>query len=287
MKSSITRRSIALALAATLYSFTVLTSASADPLVPRGDAPASNMPPYVVLGTFAKPCITYDKKGRVERLPHPDLCDRPSPITPATADPTSPAVDHDTFVRNYWQYGEEGYASFAASNRLMCDDALAWATGMLNVDSLFGASDEVYKAFIYDVYNNLPDEVRLHTRVMQVTQVVQGVTLCLLSAGLYCIAAAVGAVGNIFTAESSLDLQLANIRLSIANAFVTRLNIWSNRLTLRLDERWVMIVTPFCKAMGIVLPQLPPLPAVPSSIPDELKSMIPTTSTTPPAPLTN
>jgi hypothetical protein len=229
---------------------------------------------YVALGDFAKPCIYYDARGRAHHQPHPDMCDTPEPLTPAKADSVLPTYSHDEFIAKYWQLGEEGYQRYRDSNRVLCNDALSWATGLQNIDTLFQASDEVYKAFIDDVYSQLPDEVRLHTRVMQIAQAAQAGLLCVLSAGLYCIAVVVGAVGNIFSAESSLDLQLANIRLSVANSYVTRLNIWLERLDARLMQRWVQIVTPFCVKIGIVLPTLPPMPPLPP-VPDELKAMIP------------
>lgn len=224
------------------------------------DTQAANQPSYqpggyVVLSDFVAPC---------HNTKHPENCGVPRAARPSTIAEDSPVMDHATYIRYYPQMGERGYQKTADSNKSLCDEGRQDFAGMQNLDMLFTSSDDEYKV-LNDIYDHLPSEVKLHTRVMQGTQAIQAGLLCLLSAGLYCIAAVAGNVGNIFTAESNLDLQLDNIKLSIANIKVTRLNIWSNRLTLRLDGMWLKRFMPFCKMMGYDTPSgLSPTPPVPA-----------------------
>lgn len=221
------------------------------------ESEASEDTDRVVLAEWVRPCKAKDKID----------CDIPRSARPSTVAGDSPVISHRRFIRDYPNVGETGYQRIRADNKSLCNEAQEYMVGLNDLDQLFKVSGDEYNV-LTDIYNSLPAQVRLTTRVMQVTQAVESGALCVLSAGLYCIAAVANGVGNIVTAETSKDLQLANIRLSIANIAVTKLNIWSNRLTLRLDGIWLKYFVPACHKLGYdTISGLPPMPALPK-VPD-------------------
>lgn len=248
----------------------------APPAPPAATQPTDGLPSHVTLADWAKPCEVKVPKGQDPGAYRTAHCDYPRAARPSTIATDSPTVSHAEFLRKYPQLGEAGYQAIATANKKLCDEGYSHLTGMSNLNVLLGLSDNEYQV-LDGIYQALPDEVRHSTRVMQTSQAVSAGFLCVLSFGLYCIAAVVNAAGNIVTAETSMHLQLANIRLSIANIVLSRLSIWSSQLHLRLEELWLNDYMPFCKGMGyapVVLPPMPPLPKLPEGF-GESSSTIP------------
>jgi hypothetical protein len=178
-----------------------------------------------------------------------------------------PHITREAFLRRYPQAGIQGYNRIARLNSLLCDTAFGAMDAIMELDLDFEKSDLSFEK-LTAVYELLPKKMKGATMVMTVAQAVQTGALCLLSAGMYCIAAIASFIGSLFVNKANLKLQLAHIKLSLENIVVTRLNIHSNRITLRLDAMWAQIAAPDClkqfpeKAArfgGSFLNALPPL----------------------------
>jgi hypothetical protein len=239
---------------------------------PAASAAAPARPGNVVLADFVKPCVipsgTKDP-GEYMRL----NCDVPRAARPTTIAKDTPVVTHEQFLADFPNMGEAGYDLIASANADLCKVGYDYAFGLTKLDQLFISSDDEL-VFLQEVYALLPAEMKRATRIMEASQVGQAGFLCVLSFGTYCIAAAVGAAGNIAVAEANLSLQLANIQVTVANIYITRLNVWSNRLTIRLDLHWLELYAPACEKIGhavAAMPAMPELPQLPASFQTKAK----------------
>ena len=192
-----------------------------------GNASARSDPGYVMLSDFVK-------DGSMVRGARPENLDGETPI-----------ISREEFLRRYPDAGPEGYKRIADSNYVLCEETFEIMGIIFNLDQMFASADEEFAA-ITQLYNALPKDVKNATAVMTIAQAGSAGALCLLSAGLYCIAAVVVAIGNIFVSAVNKKLQLSHIVLSIANIRLTRLNIASNRVTLRLNGMWLRFAAPAC-----------------------------------------
>ncbi|HVX90572.1 MAG TPA: hypothetical protein VHC20_02960 [Candidatus Paceibacterota bacterium] len=265
MKDTILRGALSAVHALTLGAFmfgTLIAPARAQ----EAQRPIHN-PGYVMLSQFIQACHPKKLvKGKwVRDVAAEDDCAAPSPVTKDTISGTTPIVPEDEYIKRWPNSGKEGYDAIVAQNCELCNYAHEMIANLNTLDQLFIQSDLTYQE-LTDIYNSLPSSVRAKTRLMQASQAAQAGFLCILSAGIYCIAAAVGAVGNILTAEGSLQLQIANIKTSLATIVMARLNLYSNRVTLRLDGMWLKFAISSCKQLGFDtvsgLPDLGPIPNV-------------------------
>ena len=142
-------------------------------------------------------------------------------------------------------FGREATLRVAAENSRLCNMGFQYMDVIVKLDFGFAKSAIAYQQLL-EIFNALPGKIKKGSRIMMISQAAATGALCLLSAGLYCIAAIFSGIGNLFTNQASKKLQLANIKLSIQNILVTQLNIDSNRLTLRLDAFWLDLVVPYC-----------------------------------------
>jgi len=225
-------------------------SAPPAPATATSPAPASD-PGLVMLAEVVKPCSQEDAgrilAARTMGKAPPVYCQDPRPATKESGiNETTPAMSKAMFLQYYPQMGEAGYNTIRAANKRLCSQGYTFMDELLQLDKAFIASDNAY-ADLQSIYEALPKDVKRNTRIMQISQAGATGALCLLSAGLYCIAAVLSFVGNLFASETNKRLQLANVRLSIENIVVTRLNIQSNRLTIRMDAFWLDLVVPYCE----------------------------------------
>lgn len=239
---------------------------ASEPPPPPPEAAEANTG-YVMLDQFVRPCRADPK--------NPDgpyaNCDMPRPANPHRGiDESTPVVSHARFLQDYPQAGEQGYQVIRSANSRLCDEGNEMMAEIADLNREFANSDLTY-ADLQTVYNALPSDIKRTTTIQTVASVGTTGALCLLSAGLYCLAAAAGGIGNIFGAQTNKRLQLANIRLSIANILVTRLNIRSNQLTLHMDAFWLDLVVPYCQRIfpgemtslnGTYSGSMPPLPPI-------------------------
>ncbi len=259
-------RALRLALSATVAMSILANAANAQsvPQVPSGGAASvvsqstsqeAASAAYVTLAERTAPCRS-----------NATYCIEPRPARPSTIDGTSPTVTPTEWMRDYPRSGMAGYNRIARANQALCSTADEYVAGLRTLDQLFVSAGNEYQ-LIQDVYNDLPDAIRRNARVMIATQAVQAGLLCLLSFGTYCIAVVVGAAGNIMTTHTNERIQLTSVQLALANIVVTKLNIWSNRLTIRLDNLWLKDWLPNCEGLGyhinFTLPPLGPPPSVP------------------------
>lgn len=249
--------------------------APATPAPTPQAAAAAGDPGYVMLAEIVKPCSESDAgqilAARTMGKAPTVYCQDPRPATKESGiNETTPAMSKKMFLQYYPQMGENGYNTIRAANKRLCAQGYTFMDELLQLDKAFIASDNAY-ADLQTIYDALPKDVKRNTRIMQVSQAAATGALCLLSAGLYCIAAVFSFIGSIFASETNKRLQLANIRLSIENIVVTRLNIQSNRLTIRMDAFWLDLVVPYCEKIfpgmdastaGSFSSQFAPLPAL-------------------------
>lgn len=216
--------------------FAQMVPVRSDAVVQPAPAAAPIGNDVVMLSEFVRPC----------RDANSGTCDMPRPANANRGiDESNPVISHAAFVRDYPQMGEQGYQVIRSANRRLCDQGNEMMAEIQELDRLFQNSDLSYQD-LQAIYNALPRDIKRSASIQLISQVGATGALCALSAGLYCIAAAVGGVGNIFGSQTNKNLQLANIKLSIANIVATRLNIRSNRLTLRMDAFWLDLVVPYC-----------------------------------------
>ncbi len=218
-------------------------------------SPSAGEVPYVILAERVRPCS--GPSGN---------CDVPRAARPSTIAADSPTMTAAEYLAAYPQMGIEGYRRTASLNRDLCGVASEYLSSLDTLDKMFIVAGNEYD-ILQDIYNALPNDIRRGTTVMTIAQAGSAGALCILSAGTYCLAAVVSAGGNIFVAHVNQKLQLANVRLSVANIVVTKLNVFSNRLTLRLDGAWLKDFWPGCDDLGYAtitgLPPLPPVPTLP------------------------
>ena len=216
-------------------------------------------PEYAMLAERVAPCATPNE---------PQRCADPRPARPSTIDGTTPTITPQQFVRDYPQAGMRGYLIIARANADLCEVAKSAMEDISQLDQLFVRVDNEYQTLM-DIYNALPRDLRNNLIVTTVAQAAATGALCALSSGLYCIAVAVGAISNIFTGVTNRNIQMASIRLAIANIALTRLNIHSNRITLRLDSIWLVPYSQACQQLGYIIDTtmapLPPVPQLPAN----------------------
>lgn len=175
----------------------------------------------------------------------------PSGGTPHAArnheiDRNTPAVSRDEFVRRYPAQGEAGYNRIASANADLCGEANAIMDEIALIQAEFAKSDLDY-VDLQGIYEQLPKSMKRHAVVTSISQAASSGLLCALSAGLYCIAAAVSGGGNILQIHGSLKMQLANIRLSQANIRLSRTTIRADMVWARATTLWVRMASPFCR----------------------------------------
>lgn len=173
----------------------------------------------------------------------------PLAVRPTSFGEDTPVMSRDQFLAMYPVEGMGAYNRIRASNQRVCGMANDFLNELLSIDVIFKNSQEEYKA-LQELYERLPTRVKAATAVMTIAQAGAAGALCVLSAGLYCIAAVASASGNIVSSFSSASLQLANIKLSIANIRVTNANIRLNRVSVRLNAWWINTAITGCGKTG-------------------------------------
>ncbi len=174
----------------------------------------------------------------------------PSGGTPHAArsfevDRNTPVVSRSEFMRRYPAQGAAGFDRISAANEDLCGESNSILDEIGSIRTEFQAVDDDYAA-LQQVYEALPGSMKRHAIITTVAQAGSTGALCALTAGLYCIAAAVAGGGNILSIHGSLKMQLANIRLSQANLRHSRTTIKADLVWARATTLWVRMVAPYC-----------------------------------------
>lgn len=162
----------------------------------------------------------------------------------------TPAVTEAYYKEHYPNAGQAGWDRARKTTEDLCAEAngimadLYLSAGRLNRTDL--TYDDLGK-----LYDGMPKKLKRHAAVMTVGQAASTGALCLLSAGLYCIAAAAGGVGNIVGIQGNLKMQLANVKLSQANIYATNTNTMLARTNVRATSMWVKFAFPACQYYGM------------------------------------
>lgn len=176
----------------------------------------------------------------------------PRAAYPGTISEDSPTMGREKFLKYFPELGVEGFERLKASNKRLCIKAAGWMERLGVLKLRVEASGKEYEA-LAAIYAALPADVKRATYIVQASQVVSGVALCVVSAGAYCIAAAVVSVGNIFMSQSNRKLSLMNIRVTAANIALTQASIDFNLLALDIYTEWVpLFVSNLCIPAGHV-----------------------------------
>lgn len=199
----------------------------------------------VFVSNYIAACRPTAAEGTPEYQQQLDDCAWPSASTEGDFRGDSRIMTRSQFFARWPNAGEVGWAQALSATNDLCEMARnTW-------DLLQAADEQLAQADLTlqdleAIYAQLPREVQNATRVMLVSQAVSTGALCVLSAGLYCIAAAATLVGNFFTGRMHQRLQLVHIRLAVVNIAVTRANIVLQRIHIRLTTAWMDYAMPAC-----------------------------------------
>ena len=171
----------------------------------------------------------------------------PRAARPSTIGRDTPVMTKEEFLRRYPNSGEAGYQLIRRSTEDLCGEVGAIMSEIADLRAQFGDSNAEYVE-LSELYRALTKKMKRRAALMTIAQAGSTGALCALTAGLYCIAAAVSGGGNIVGIHGNLKMQLLHIKLSKANIRLTRINIRSNLLTLRADDLWVRMAAPVCAA---------------------------------------
>lgn len=219
-----------------------VASTSHQPAAPQA-APTGGRE-YILLADYVAPC-NLDGVSPENREAAMRQCDVPRAARENTLAEDTPMVSQTAFLRDHPNAGVEGWQRIVDSNTNLCEWARETWNLLQQLDTEYLGAEATYEELML-IYNDLPQAVKNATRVMTVSSAVATGALCLLTAGLYCLAAAANAVGYWAVSRASERVTLANIRISIANIKLSRLNITLSRITIRLDGRWLYFAVPAC-----------------------------------------
>lgn len=199
----------------------------------------------VFISNYIEACRPTAAPGTAEYQQQLDDCAWPSASTESDFRGDSRRVTREQFFARWPNAGQVGWAQALSATDDLCSMARETWSLLQSADEQLAQADLTLQD-LEAIYAQLPREVRNATRVMLVSQAVSTGALCVLSAGLYCIAAAATLVGNFFTGRMNQRLQLVHIRLAVVNIAVTRANIVLQRIHIRLTTAWMDYAMPAC-----------------------------------------
>lgn len=212
------------------------------------NAPAAQNPPS------SSPAPTGSRSGRVmlgdyAMAVDPETGERemaPRPITTGDIGYGTRTVDYTEYSRDYPIAARLGwFEEMRRSDEMHCRTGNDLVDRLLEVDAELLTEDEQFAA-IQEIYNQLPDEVRRATRISRTSAVVGGAAGCILSLGLYCVTSVSNATQSWVNAGVYQSLNLAHIKLSLANVRTSRSIVKLARINIDGTLLWVAILLPMC-----------------------------------------
>lgn len=221
-------------------------SGGQDPQTPPPAATSDAQDEEVVfISNYIEACRPTAAAGTPEYQQQLSDCAWPSASTENDFRGDSRRMTRAQFFARWPNAGEIGWTQALSATDDLCEMARGTWELIQEADRQLASAD-LDLTDLEAIYAQLPNEVRRATRIMTVAQAASTGALCVLSAGLYCIAAAATLVGNFFTGRMNQRLQLVHIRLAVVNIAVTRANIVLQRIHIRLTTAWMTYAMPAC-----------------------------------------
>lgn len=225
-------------------------------------------PEVVFISDYIAACRPDAAPGTEEYQQQLDDCAWPSAATESDFRSDSRPMTREQFFARWPNAGITGWNRALEATSDLCEMAReTW--DLLQAADVELANANLQLADLEAIHAQLPDEIRGATRIMTISQAMATGALCVLSAGLYCVAVFASFVGNFFTGRMSQRLQLVHVRLAVINIAITRANIVLQRIHIRLTTMWMDHAIPACfrrdAGVGWTMPglanQSPPLAA--------------------------
>ncbi len=203
----------------------------------------SRDPGMVILAEYIEACVPTAEVGSAAYLAQLDACEMPRAVREGDFALDTPTVSREHFLARWPNAGEEGYNRIVTANNYLASEAYEIWNMLIAADELLINVDNAYEE-LTEIHLLLPESARGATRVMTIAEAGATGALCLLSAGLYCVAAVATLVGRFFVNRAHLRQTLANLRIALANILLSRVNITLQRITIRLDSMWIRLAIP-------------------------------------------
>jgi hypothetical protein len=151
----------------------------------------------------------------------------------------------DDYLQRYPQQGEAGFRRIQQENAQDCAKSGEIVRKALMIASKAQAIDGDLYALYGTIYK-LGKKQNTAFLLNAGAQVVSGGALCALSAGLYCLAAGVGALGNLFQSGAHKATQKVDRQMRIINTDQSRLQIEGMLLNMEATIYWAEVMQDYC-----------------------------------------